>query len=320
MKRYSIYKKLVLQDERSKKLSFETDNRIHYVYRITYNNEYYYGSRTSLDQDIIKDFWNYGTSSKRKNLIIENKEKYKLKIIKVFDNPGDKILYESYLHQLFDVKNHNSFWNESNQTPFGFDTTGMKFIFTQEHKNNMSKAFKGRKLSLESIEKIKSTRKNNIVDGLNSYQRAGLKCSETKKNYSKERKKDVKNKRLKSLEGRTKEIQSKTMKYRKDNNLNSNIAIKGNETKKRNLEMLLKNYKLTIIFENNNIEVLDMVKCHYGEEYLPYDKINLELKKKYGFTLKKSKDELFNITLTYKTLNNEKALKFNNAQIKKERK
>jgi len=319
MSRYNIYKKLVLEDERSNKLNFKKDNRIHYVYRVTYNNEYYYGSRTSLKQDIVDDFWNYGTSSKRKKLIIKNKEDYKLKIIKVFDNPGDKILYESFLHQLFNVKNHSSFWNESNQTPFGFDTTGMKFIFTEEHKNNMSKSFKGRKVSLKNIKKVKDTRKNDIVDGLNSYQRAGLKCSETKRNYSKERKEDVKNKRLKSLKGRTKEIQSKTMKYRRDNNLNSIITIKGNKTKKHNLEKLLKQYKIIVIFENNDIEILDTLKCHYGKEYLPYDKINSELKTNYGFTLKKSKDKLFDITLRYKTLNNAKALKFNNARIKKER-
>jgi len=36
------------------------------------------------------------------------------------------MIYEAFLHQYFNVIIHNNFWNESNQTPFGFDTTGRK--------------------------------------------------------------------------------------------------------------------------------------------------------------------------------------------------
>jgi len=57
-KRYSIYKNLVLQDERSKKLNFEPDGREHYVYRITdytrSEKEHYYGSHTPKNsKDLI---------------------------------------------------------------------------------------------------------------------------------------------------------------------------------------------------------------------------------------------------------------------------
>ena len=140
-KRYSIYKNLVLQDERVTKLNFIPDDRAHYVYRVTdYTRnieENYYGSRSTAKNNYIEDFWYYRTSSKYNTIIKENKENYKVKIIKVFNNPGDKILYKAFLHQYFDVKLSNMFWNKSNQTPFGFDTTGTKWDKNVTHPNKV---------------------------------------------------------------------------------------------------------------------------------------------------------------------------------------
>ncbi len=139
-KTYSIYKKLVLQDERSKKLDFNVDGREHYVYRITdytrTEEEHYYGSHTpefgKEYNSLEEEFWTYRTSSKR-NILNENrKEDYKVKILKVFDNPADKMIYEAYLHQYFDVTNNKHFWNGSNQTPFGWNNTNM--VVTSERK------------------------------------------------------------------------------------------------------------------------------------------------------------------------------------------
>jgi len=124
----------------NKKLNFKKiDNRFYYVYRITniFDKTHYYGSRVSNKKPEI-DFWSYGTSSKqigRVNHIKECRNEYKLKIIKVFDNNASKILYESYLHDYFDVKNNDKFWNKTNQTPFGFDTTGKISV---KNKNNIS--------------------------------------------------------------------------------------------------------------------------------------------------------------------------------------
>ena len=133
-KRYSIYKKLVLQDERSKELIFEADGREHYVYRVTdytrTEKEHYYGSHTprlnKVYDSLEEEFWTYRTSSDYNILNEDKKEDYKVKILKVFDNPADKMIYEAFLHQYFDAKLHKSFWNESNQTHFGFDATGNK--------------------------------------------------------------------------------------------------------------------------------------------------------------------------------------------------
>lgn len=123
-KRYTIYKKLVLQDPRSKKLDFNPDGKKHYVYRVTdytrNEEKHYYGSRTAKLSNIIEDFWNYKTSSKYNILNESKKENYNVKILKFFNNPADKIIYEAFLHQYFNVRNSNSFWNKSNQTPFHF--------------------------------------------------------------------------------------------------------------------------------------------------------------------------------------------------------
>jgi hypothetical protein len=170
---YSIYKNLVLQDERSKKLNFKPDGREHYVYRITdytrTEKEHYYGSHTPEKgkkyNSLIEEFWTYKTSSKYNVLNENKKENYKVKILKVFDNPADKIIYEAFLHQYFNVKLSNKFWNKSNQTAFGYDTTGCepwnkgktglggyrhsgtKRVWSEDHKRKLSSKMIGHKKS-----------------------------------------------------------------------------------------------------------------------------------------------------------------------------
>ncbi len=135
---FKKYKEEVMKDPRSSKLDFTTDSRLHYVYRISLK-KHYYGSRTDWDNNTIGH--GYFTTSTDKKFITNfrsNPEDYKIKIIRKFDNPGDKILYESYLHQFFNVKLHDGFINRANQTPFGFDRTGRKA--TEETKRKTSKA------------------------------------------------------------------------------------------------------------------------------------------------------------------------------------
>jgi len=126
IRRYSIYKKSILEDSRSEKLVFESEHLgIYYVYRVTDLEDsiekYYYGSRISQDLDVMTDFWDYCTSSNKQKLIKELKTKrFAVKIIKVFDNYGDMIIYESFMHQRFNVKDHLSFWNGYNHHPLFF--------------------------------------------------------------------------------------------------------------------------------------------------------------------------------------------------------
>lgn len=125
-KTFKKYREYHLHHPKTSKLIFDVDGRTHYVYRISdlVSGLHYYGSRTTSNAP-RKDILSYCTSSSRKNEIKENRDSFRFKIIRVFDNPAEKILYESFLHQLFDVKTNKFFWNKSNQTPFGFDTTGM---------------------------------------------------------------------------------------------------------------------------------------------------------------------------------------------------
>jgi len=142
-----------MADERSKKFKFLNDGRKYYVYRASdYNGLHYYGSRISKENNIIKDFWKYGTSSDRKQVILENSELYKVKIIKEFDNSDDMYIYESYLHRCFDVKDNDIFWNGANQTPFGFTTANVKR--SKEVAYKTGSAMRGKHHSEETKKKI----------------------------------------------------------------------------------------------------------------------------------------------------------------------
>jgi len=161
-----------------KKLDFTPDGREHYVYRVTdYTrdvNQHYYGSHTPPKNkkydSLIAEFWTYRTSSKKNVLNEDTKENYKVKILKVFDNPADKMIYEAYLHQYFDVKRNNNFWNGSNQTPFGFDTTGKQ----GPNKNKPMSEISKKRLR---ISKSKVDQKT----GLTGYQITGLNGANTRK-------------------------------------------------------------------------------------------------------------------------------------------
>ena len=84
--KFKEYKKVVLNNRKKNKLSFKITGKKHYVYRITdkKTNEHYYGSRTTNQADVKIDFWKYCTSSKRKRIIKNNPNNYKLKIIKIY--------------------------------------------------------------------------------------------------------------------------------------------------------------------------------------------------------------------------------------------
>ena len=214
---YSIYKKEVLQDCRSSKLTFKPDGRKYYVYRITdltrTNEEHYYGSRISKKENIIEDFWEYKTSSKY-NIISENRDNYKLKIIKVFDNAGDMIIYESFLHQYFNVKEHNNFWNKSNQLPWGFTTAGLKQYHSKEH---ILKRSITAKRTMSTIQE----------SGLTKYQEVGLKSKITKQKKEKNGKTIAQNIAYKSWE--TKKKNNYVSNFKNDKRVNMIIIIDNNE-------------------------------------------------------------------------------------------
>ena len=181
-KSYIKYRTLAIEANEmlpdDKKLDFNIDGREHYVYRVTdYTrdiNQHYYGSHTPPKDkkynNLIEEFWNYRTSSKKNVLNEDAKENYKVKILKVFNNTSDKMIYEAFLHQYFDVKNNNLFWNKSNQTPFGFDTTGRIFPVNLQPKTK------------SSIEKrMKTLQKINLKTGITRAKEIGRKAAKTRK-------------------------------------------------------------------------------------------------------------------------------------------
>ena len=145
IKTHKEYKQWAIKEHhnRDKEITFDkVDDRYYYVYRITNTrlNKHYYGSRNSVIMPQLDIGVKYFSTSKDKDFIKDQKENpsdYKYKVVKVFNNTKDKEIYESYLHQYFNVRDNINFYNGSNQTPFGFDTTGMVSVKDKDD-NTMS--------------------------------------------------------------------------------------------------------------------------------------------------------------------------------------
>jgi len=107
--------------------------RYHFVYRITNIKDkmYYYGTHTTskskeqlpMDELGITYFSSKADKSFQQDQKL-NPQNYKYKVLKVFSTREEAIEMEIMLHKRFDVKLHPKFYNESNQTSTGFDTTG----------------------------------------------------------------------------------------------------------------------------------------------------------------------------------------------------
>ena len=196
---------------KKKRRNLVNDMKYHYTYRITNIKEgkYYYGVH-SCDclpkEDIgIK----YFSSFKKKEFIKDQKENpqnYKYKVIKIFSTRVEAVKHEIFLHKKFDVKLHEKFYNEANQTSTGFDTTGKSFnigfaaarnkitneivyITTDELKTNnlYESTSKNRKLSQEAKDKISIANTGNIspIKGLTFEEYYGIdKAVELKHNMS----------------------------------------------------------------------------------------------------------------------------------------
>ena len=138
--------------------------KYHYTYWITNikDGKHYIGVRSSNNHP-IKDLGLKYFTSKRKDGKIDkdfithqkiNHQDYEYKIVGMFPTRGLAVLNEIELHETYDVKNNDSFYNKSNQTSTGFDTTGI--IYTEERKNKI----KGRRHSDETKIKMSNSHKN----------------------------------------------------------------------------------------------------------------------------------------------------------------
>ena len=142
-------------NEHKVKNTKEIVDRYFYVYRITdkETNMHYYGSRVSVkspkeDLGIV-----YLSSSYNKEFISKqktDKSKFKYKVVKVCTSNVEKQLFESYLHEKFNVGINNVFYNMVKQTVEGFDCTGHKFN-------------EGRKVSQATKDKLRITSSRRVV-------------------------------------------------------------------------------------------------------------------------------------------------------------
>ena len=135
-------------------------NKYHYVYRITNkeNNKHYYGVRSSKIEPKLDLGIKYFSSSRDKEFMNEqkiNKDKFKYKVIKMFETREEAINLEIKLHNKFEVQKNKKFYNRSKQTTTKFDTSGVQL--SNELKLKLSKFNKGKTLSDEHKEKIKLT-------------------------------------------------------------------------------------------------------------------------------------------------------------------
>jgi len=92
-----------------------------YVYWIMdkKNFKHYIGSRKSSCSDLEYDLQKYKTSSKIVKYIFNNRsEDLELIILRVFKTREEAYNYEIYLHNFFNVKENNLFYNNSNAGPF----------------------------------------------------------------------------------------------------------------------------------------------------------------------------------------------------------
>ena len=192
--------------------------KYNYVYRITNkdNNKHYYGVRSSKVEPKLDLGIKYFSSSTDKEFINEqkaNKDKFKYKIIKIFDDRLDANKFESELHKKFEVHKNEKFYNKSISTGCFFAMPDVPK--SNEHKINISKALKGKKKSEEHVKNVSLSQKGRIPWN------KGLSLSD-------EKKKEIKDKlKPRTLEHSMNIIESKrrngTLKHKEETKINFSI-------------------------------------------------------------------------------------------------
>lgn len=145
--------------------NFKTSKNIEgyksYVYIISDNKKWYIGSRKSRESDILIDFWNYGTSSIRKEEILSNKELFNVKIISIFRNYKRALLFEVILHNYLNVASSRKFWNIANARYEGYcdckNTVSVYDTLESKYKRVNSEEY------FNNIERYKAPSKNMIT-------------------------------------------------------------------------------------------------------------------------------------------------------------
>lgn len=117
----------------------------HYTYLIKHKtkNLKYIGVR-SCKCPPSEDISYWGSS---KHLPKDVSTTHKKRILKIFSSRKEALEHEISLHRKYKVATNPLFYNRANQTSVGFDTSGTKLVFTEEHKQKISSTLKGMKKS-----------------------------------------------------------------------------------------------------------------------------------------------------------------------------
>lgn len=108
----------------------ELKPKIHYVYLIKDKETklLYIGVRGAENDNLILDLKRYGTSSRMRNTILGNPNRFLYRVLKTFQNRRDADLFEADLHRKYDVKNNPKFWNQANCPEPGFSSAGFTTV------------------------------------------------------------------------------------------------------------------------------------------------------------------------------------------------
>lgn len=126
----------------------------HYVYEIHYSTGKKYIGARSCKCPPEEDTLYLGSSKHTPDDQVVRKI-----ILGVFTSRKEAIAKEIELHNLYDVARNPMFYNQAKQTSTGFDTSGKHLVFTEEHKNKIRNALKGRKRPSEVIAKMSASKK-----------------------------------------------------------------------------------------------------------------------------------------------------------------
>lgn len=138
------------------------EKKYNYTYKLTFKNDeryYYYGVHCT---NIIPEYDNYYGSGTNVKLYkkLYGKDCFNKTILEFFPTKKDALLAEDKLVPVELLK--DEFCLNKIQGGGTFDTTGMKF--NKEHKKEVSKRFKGKKRTKESIKKMIETRRKRGTD------------------------------------------------------------------------------------------------------------------------------------------------------------
>jgi len=127
-------------------------------------SKHYYGLRSSKVEpklDLGIKYFTSSTDLEFRNDFIKNPHKYKCVIVRKFTSRNEAVIFEIFLHNRFNVKNHPSFYNRSNQSAKGFDRSGI--LTSKDTKKLISNSIKGIIRSEETKKKMSESRKGYIM-------------------------------------------------------------------------------------------------------------------------------------------------------------